>query len=96
VNPAGIGTKVGFRYAFDAVGPGETVRVRLRLVEGIPTRNPFGKGFAAALEQRHREADEFYDEVIPETADEADRHVARRAFAGLLWGKQLYRYGVQR
>ena len=96
LNPNQTGTKVAFHYAFDEVGPGETVRVRLRLVEGLPTRNPFAKGFAATLEQRQGEADDFYDRVIPSQADEVDTHVARRAFAGLMWCKQLYRYGVQR
>ena len=42
------------------------------------------------------EADEFYAELIAGRApDEADRHVTRQAFAGLLWSKQLYHYDVR-
>ena len=104
------GTKVGFWYHFDAVAPGETVRVRLRLrgvgrstayqpkgtaYQAPPPGDPaFGEGYDIVLAKRSREADEFYDAVIPSTTSDDDRHIARRAFAGLLWGKQLYRYYV--
>lgn len=54
----------------------------------------FGAGFDAIVTERHGEADEFYAAVIPEGASPEDRHIARRAFAGLCWGKQLYRYAV--
>ncbi len=96
LNPAATGTKAALHYHFEAVEPGETVVVRLRLTEGIPTARPFGRRFAATIEARRHEADEFYDQVIPQRVNEIDRHVARRAFAGLLWSKQLYRYPVQR
>jgi hypothetical protein len=94
-NPAMTGTKVGVRYHFDSVPPGETVTVRLRLCADVSVEEPFGEGFAAILEHRHGEADDFYRAVIPERASDEDRHVARRAFAGLLWGRQLYRYDVR-
>ncbi|HQK31249.1 MAG TPA: glucosidase [Phycicoccus sp.] len=95
LNPAGRGTKVALRYHFDAVAPGETVRVRLRLHGDTQLELPFGHGFDAVLADRAREADEFYDAVIPARTDEVDRLTARRAFAGLMWGKQLYRYSVK-
>ena len=71
----GRGTKVALRYRFDAVGPGETVRVRLRLhddawvdgvPEGDPLGDPFGAGFDEVLAARRAEADSFYASVIPE------------------------------
>ena len=94
VNPAGVGTKSGLRYRFDAVAPGETVRVRLRWRANHQIDHPFGASYAAVLANRAREADAFYDVVIPATASAEDRLIARRAFAGLNWGKQLYRYSV--
>ena len=94
LSPEQVGTKVGLRYHFEAVAPGETVRVRLRLRDDTQLDRPFGDTFAAVLEDRRREADEFYATVIPEHTSAEDRLVARRAFAGLLWGKQLYRYAV--
>ena len=47
------------------------------------------------LADRPAEADEFYATVIDPRISDEDRHVARRAYAGLLWGKQLYRYDVE-
>lgn len=91
----GNGTKVGFDYYFDSVQPGQSVRVRLRLTAGDPVDDPFGAGFDAVLDSRRAESDQFYDAVIPPTASDDDRLVARRAFAGLNWGKKLYRYSVR-
>jgi hypothetical protein len=94
VNPAGTGTKAAFWYHFDAVAPGATVRVQLRLSTAPPDEHTFGPGFAAVLADRIGEADDFYDETIPPGIGAEDHQIARRAFAGLLWGKQLYRYNV--
>ena len=46
------------------------------------------------LADRSAEADEFYTDLVPAgtTAQEAD--VVRQALAGLVWGKQFYRYDV--
>ncbi|WP_334170384.1 MGH1-like glycoside hydrolase domain-containing protein [Sinomonas sp.] len=98
LNPAEEGTKTGIRWHFPAVAPGASVTVRLRLTgEGLPLE-PFGVGFDDVLEDREREADEFYASVIGEgrgSSSSEDALVARRAFAGLLWGKQHYRYSVR-
>ena len=95
VNPVGRGTKAAFWYAFDAVPPGGSVTVRLRLSRDDPTGATFGPAFDAVLAERRAEADEFYATVIHPDVPAPDRHVARRAYAGLLWGKQLYRYNVE-
>ncbi len=94
LNPAQTGTKAAVRYHYDAVGPGASVTVRLRLTATVGTEDLFGAGFAAVLADRRAEADAFYAAVIPAAAGEQDRLVARRAYAGLLWGRQLYRYNV--
>jgi hypothetical protein len=98
VNPERTGTKAALWYRFDAVAPGATVTVRLRLSAADNGVTDDGKGLGATLDaivtQRRAEADEFYATVIPADTAPADRHIARRAFAGLLWGKQLYRYAV--
>ncbi|HIG45488.1 MAG TPA: hypothetical protein EYQ20_03335 [candidate division Zixibacteria bacterium] len=39
--------------------------------------------------------DEFYKTVIPDTLSDDGKSIRRQAFAGLLWGKQFYRYVVQ-
>ncbi|MGY1858068.1 MGH1-like glycoside hydrolase domain-containing protein [Modestobacter sp. SYSU DS0290] len=94
VNPADTGTKAAFWYQWDAVEPGETVSVKLRLRKPDPDDATFGPEFDAVLDQRRTEADEFYADVIHPSLSADDRHVARRAYAGLLWTKQLYRYDV--
>ena len=95
LNPAEEGTKVGVRYHFDAVAPGETVTVQLRLSADTAAGHRFDDPFDAVIDDRRAEADEFYGAVIPVDVDDVDREVARRAFAGLLWGRQLYRYDVE-
>ncbi|HEY2296310.1 MAG TPA: hypothetical protein VGH43_01180 [Jatrophihabitans sp.] len=94
VNPAGAGTKAAFWYRFDAIGPGQTVRMRLRLNANDAGEHLFASGFDAICADRARETDEFYRAVIPLHVGAEDAAVARRAFAGLLWNKQLYRYTV--
>ncbi len=94
VNPDGTGTKAGFWYRFDSVQPGETVRVRLRLALTPPDENSFGTGLEAVLADRAADADAFYAAVLPSRLNAEDATIARRAFSGLLWNKQLYRYSV--
>ncbi|WP_404381993.1 glucosidase [Knoellia locipacati] len=100
----GRGTKVALRYHFEAVASGETVRVCLRLRDDawgegstgdVGAEQAFGRGFDDVLAARRAEADAFYGAVIPEGVTEEERLVARRAFAGLNWCKQLYRYDVR-
>ncbi|USQ78682.1 MGH1-like glycoside hydrolase domain-containing protein [Ornithinimicrobium faecis] len=103
-NPEPTGTKAALWWQFDQVGPGESVTVRLRLAASLShelqqthePQLPVLESADEVLATRRREADEFFAEVIPEETSEEDRHIARRAFAGLQWGKQLYLYDVPR
>ena len=47
-------------------------------------------------EARRGEADEFYGELTPPGCSNDEANVMRQALAGMLWGKQLYYYDVQR
>jgi hypothetical protein len=94
VNPDGVGTKAAFWYHFDAIPAGRSVTVQLRLSADELADRPFGPAFDAVFADRLGEANQFYAEVIPASASGEDAQIARRAFAGLLWGKQLYRYSV--
>ncbi len=93
LNPANRGTKVGLDYRFAAVAPGESVTVTLRLRASTHTGPAFGD-YSQVLDARRSEADAFYAGVIPSGTSSDDTLTARRAFAGLLWGKQVYRYTV--
>jgi hypothetical protein len=100
VNPDGVGTKGSFWYLLE-VEPHATVRLRLRLqprdeVAASDRGAVFGDAFSRVLDERSSEADEFYAAVTPSTASEDEGRVLRQAFAGMLWGKQLYYYDVAR
>ncbi len=98
VNPDHRGTKAAFWYPL-AVAAGETVEVRLRLRphDVRPPDDPaITTDFDTVISARSAEADEYYAEVIPAATPPAEADLARRAFAGMLWGKQLYAYDVKR
>jgi Mannosylglycerate hydrolase MGH1-like glycoside hydrolase domain len=96
-NPAGVGTKAAARYSFDlASGQRKVVHLRLTDVEPDPVKPIFGKAFSSVFFDRIREADAFYESVIPTDLAEDARNIMRQAFAGLLWSKQFYYYDVNR
>jgi hypothetical protein len=94
VNPGKTGTKAGALYPV-TVQPGAPVSVRLRLVKADATAGagPW-KEFDSILELRRHEADEFYAGVQRDIGNADARLVQRQAFAGMIWGKQLYHYDV--
>ena len=86
------GTKVGLRWHFGQVRAGGSVQVRLRLRKDSPG------GFHHIddlVTTRLQEADAFYADVIPSGTTAEDAAIARRAFAGLLWCKQHYRFDIR-
>ena len=104
VNPAQTGTKAAAHYQL-TVAPGASETLRLRLSDvapggGSPTsagpERPFGRGFDGVMDQRRKEADEFYASVIPRSLDADAANVMRQALAGMLWSKQFYYYDVDR
>ena len=92
-NPQRTGTKAGLWWSFDSVAPGESVSVRLRLTAPDGAPDPVSD-FEQVLATRRAEADAFYAAVVPDDTPAEDAFIARRAFAGLQWGKQLYIYDV--
>jgi hypothetical protein len=90
-NPAQEGTKMAAWYR-DTVPAGQSMTYRLRLSKHTHEK-PF-REFDAILSGRIREADAFYESILPPGLDEERRLVMRQAFAGLLWSKQLYYYDV--
>ena len=94
VNPDRAGSKAAFHYRV-TVPSGETVELRVRV-------RPAGRGgspwadFDDVVSARRGEADEFYEELTPPACSDDEANVMRQAFAGMLWGKQLYYYDVKR
>jgi hypothetical protein len=91
VNPAHTGTKAAVHYTLNVPAQGSAV-VRLRL-SAKSTADAFGS-FDAIVAKRLREADDFYDCVIPESLGEDERRVYRQALAGMLWSKQYYYFDL--
>ena len=95
VNPAGTGTKVA-PHLTATIGGGKTQVFRLRL-----TNKPHGKyaggpfeDFDTTFRKRLAEADAFYDDIVPDGADEDRHRVIRQALAGMLWSKQFYHFDL--
>ncbi len=90
VNPGRFGTKAGAHYRF-SVPAGGQVQVRVRL---SGDGGGFGD-FAAVMQRRRAEADEFYGALQYGIDDAEARLVQRQAFGGMLWSKQYYYYDVR-
>jgi len=95
INPTGQGTKAAVHYRFDAIAPGGSAVVRLRLSDRGPDR-PSLSEVDAIVAKRKAEADEFYDAIQPRGASADERTIQRQALAGLLWSKQNYIFDVHR
>ncbi|MBC8646385.1 MAG: glucosidase [Thermoanaerobaculia bacterium] len=89
------GTKAGWLYRLSIPAGGEAV-VRLRLFSESDTpAEVFGPGFDRVFVERALEAEHFYASRIPNELTEEERRVARQAYAGLQWTKQLYHFAVK-
>ncbi|MCW2244051.1 MGH1-like glycoside hydrolase domain-containing protein [Azospirillum canadense] len=92
VNPAREGTKAAPWYVLD-VPAGEARTIDL-VLSASSLAEPFART-AAVFAARRREADAFYDALLPD-ADAEDRRVLRQALAGMIWCKQFFHYDVER
>ncbi|TWP52954.1 glucosidase [Lentzea tibetensis] len=84
------GTKAAAWYSFDPVESGETVTVRLRLT-ALEHDDPFGPSFQSTVDERRRDADDFFADLLPGGTPE-EQQVLRKSLAGLMWTKQHYRF----
>ncbi len=92
VNPERWGTKAAAHFG-TIVPPGETFTVRVRFTNQTNS-DPFGD-FEAIFAQRTQEANDFYETIQNPNLTADERSVQRQAFAGLMWTKQFYHYGVE-
>ena len=94
LDPKQAGTKTALHYHFPAVPAGGSVVLRLRLTDAVGAADPLGD-IDAVIAQRRTEADEFYAALHRPEATPDEKHVQRRALAGLLWTKQSYLFDVE-
>jgi Mannosylglycerate hydrolase MGH1-like glycoside hydrolase domain len=102
VNPERKGTKAAAHYSLEiAAGGSQVLRLRLSDVAATTTVKKsqaaqFRSGFDTFMTARRREADEFYQSVIPPSLNADQANVMRQALAGMLWTKQFYHYDVNK
>ena len=89
INPEQIGTKAAFNYILTIPAGGLKI-IRLSLTQDI---NYTFEKFDQTFQQRIKEADEFYREVLKDDCPEV-LQIKRQSLAGLLWNKQFYYYDV--
>ena len=96
VNPERTGTKSAAHYELQ-VGAGQSATIRLRLSDASPTAigDPF-KDFSTIMQNRQREADEFYKSITPTRVSEDEALVMRQALSGMLWSKQFFFFDVDK
>jgi hypothetical protein len=78
------------------VQPRECQVVRLRLSDVAAGKEDPFNDFDEVLSVRHREADEFYQTIIPASLSADHANVMRQALAGMMWTKQFYHYDVNK
>ena len=92
VNPDKQGTKVAAHFQ-KVIAPGDTYTVKFRFRKDTHDE-PF-RDFDEIFEARIAEADAFYQSIQSPHLNNEDRMIQRQAFAGLMWTKQFYHYGVE-
>lgn len=90
VNPEQVGTKCAAWHEVHCV-PGEAANVDLVLAKEM-NGDPWA-GFEDLLQERRREADDFYLDLASACTPE-DGQIMRQAMAGMIWNKQFYHYYV--
>jgi len=92
INPERKGTKAAAFYE-KALEANESWEVHLRLSHE-KREFPF-QNFNAVIDERIRDADEFYLSLQNHLTSLEENMIQRQALAGLLWNKQLYYYDVE-
>jgi hypothetical protein len=93
VNPSARGTKAALWYQL-LIPAASTVEIALRFSS---TGGGVDDGtWHRVLDERSREADDFFGDLTPASASAEEAMVLRQAIAGLLWSKQFYHYDVER
>jgi hypothetical protein len=93
INPEGHGTKAAFH--FKATVPARGSKVWELRLSNERLQDPL-REVQAIVEQRRREADEFYEAIHPPKATADEKLVQRQALAGMLWTKQIYLFDVHK
>ncbi len=94
VNPQQVGTKASACYRLH-IAAGGRAEIRLRLRSSSFTGSPFDAQFEEIFSIRKLEADQYFDQITPDTLTSDQAMVMRQAIAGMLWSKQYYYYDLE-
>ena len=99
VNPDRYGTKMAAHYEVTIPSRDQSV-LQMRLVESngslprVAATDLFGKSYDQIFADRKKEADDFYEVIMPHGSSDDERNVKRQALAGMLWSKQYYYFDL--
>jgi hypothetical protein len=93
VNPAKQGSKSAAWHQLDIESGAEKI---IELVFTNEQSVPTQAACEAIFKQRHQEADQFYQSLMPVRTSEEDQRIFRQALAGMIWNKQFYHFDVAR
>ena len=99
VNPDRCGTKMAAQYEVTIPSRDKSV-LQMRLIESngslprVAATDLFGKSYDQIFADRKKEADDFYDVIMPHDSSDDERNVKRQALAGMLWSKQYYYFDL--
>lgn len=88
INPTEIGTKACLHYFLPDIAPQASVSLLFRFTHK-PVSQPL-KEVEKIIDERKKEADDFYQAILSKQASEEERLIQRQAIAGILWSKQIY------
>jgi hypothetical protein len=89
------GTKAAIHYEL-MISPSRSRTIRLKLGAALPVACPLAPlRFDSMVQQRRREANQFYAALTQQRRDERFSRTFRRAFATALWSKQTYLYDIR-
>ena len=87
-----VGTKAAYCFSNHEIKAHGSYTIYLRLSDE-ELENPL-KDVESLLEQRKKEADDFYSSIHQKEASEEEKMIQRQALADLCWSKQIYLYDV--
>lgn len=92
INPQKIGTKAATHIALDKIPPKSHKTIYFRLSDKA-YKDPF-KDIEKIIDERKKEADQFYADIHPEGSTEEEKKVQRAALAGMIFSEQIYLFDV--
>jgi len=94
INPNHIGSKAAAHHVL-RIPANSQAEIKLRLYSDQEApKETFGASFDETFENRKKDMDDYYNEIIPNELTSEEKSVCLQGFAGLLWSKQFFYYVI--